>query len=579
VKARLGALFQNGSIAYKLFLSMVLLTVLSMVLIVLAIHTTYSESMRENEIKYNLLATNTIKSRFDMTIELIQGTADTLFTNRTILEGISAGPPHPLDIGTLVDNIRMMQPFIEGVHILGANGVQFSTSPQSGWSDLLETYCSYWDTESQPAKNGRFWSSRKIAISHICPVYNEESLSALIVLDINYEYLREMFLLSAIQLNEKVLVADSMGNTLFGFPHTTSFEPFLNQYPQLLQSDFIQEEGNVYGVDSIIVSEKLRLADWRIVRIIQTEQVTAQTRQVIGTLEIAGILLLLVCLGYSFWISRAVTRPVKALKEACVLVEQGDLDVRVHISTKDELGKLGHTFNMMLGQLQRNLDMEIASQKRKADMQFQILQAQINPHFLYNTLDSIRWLAVMKNIGSIAEMCSSLINLLKYNLSSMNATTTLREELESVKNYITIQKFRYSDNFDFSIRVDEEALDCQVVRFILQPLVENSIVHGFEDVSEGYSICIAAFFAEEQLHIKVIDNGAGIAPGRVEQLNSTQNMKHRFNHIGVANIRERIKLYFGEEYDVYYDSEPHVGTIAELILPICPIARDEKIPV
>jgi two-component system sensor histidine kinase YesM len=165
-------------------------------------------------------------------------------------------------------------------------------------------------------------------------------------------------------------------------------------------------------------------------------------------------------------------------------------------------------------------------------------------------------------------MSTSLIQLLKYNLTSSTRATTLREELESVRNYITIQKFRYSDSFDFSIRADEDALDCEVVRFILQPLVENSILHGFEDSSERYSICISAFFSEEQLHIKVIDNGAGMNRDQMREINDAQWNRYRFNRIGVANIRKRIKLYFGDTYDVRYDSVPNVGTIAEIVLPI-----------
>jgi two-component system sensor histidine kinase YesM len=572
---KLRSLISRRTIGYQIFLAMVVLICISMLLFVFTIYSTYSESLRENEIKYNILATNTIKAKFDMTIGLIQGTADTLVSNQSVLSSLDtdqapAGTQEK--ISGLVHDILIMQPFIEGIHIITPDSVAYSTSPRDGWDTIRSTYAPYWQEVQIPNRHGGFWMTRSISISYICPIYRDRtrSLRGLIVMDISYDYLREMFMISAIQLNEKVLVADSTGNTLFGYPHFTSFEPFLKQYPEILSAESVQKEGKVYGIDSIIVSEKLKLADWRIIRIIQTERVTYQTRRVIDTLKIVGVLLLLACLAYSFRMTQIITRPVKILSDACSQAEQGNLNVRVNISSRDEFGKLGKTFNMMFSQLQRHLETELAEQKRKSEMQFHILQAQINPHFLYNTLDSIRWLAVLKNIGSIAEMCGSLISLLKYNLNSSDPTSTLQEELDSVKNYITIQKFRYSDNFEFSIRAAPETLSCETVRFILQPLVENSIVHGFEDVSEGYSIRIKTYLAGGLLHIKVIDNGAGMDPQQITELNSDRQTRYRFNRIGVANIRERIRLYFGKQYGVFYKSKPHVGTVAHVILPILP---------
>ncbi len=555
------------TIGARIFFSMALMTLFSMVLIVYAIYSTYSESMRENEIKYNILATNTIKTKFDMTIELVSSTAGTLLNNRVFVDFITERDQsfHAQNetVGTL-QNIQAIQPFIESVHTINQNGTVYSSRDLSVPQRDDGTYRALWEQAQDGPLRG-FWSIQGISIRYLHPVTRDGKLEALIAMDIDYDYLREMFMLSAIQLNEKVLVADALGNTLFRYPHSTSFDPFLQQYPDILRDDTARLEGKVYGIDSIIYAEKLRLADWRIIRIIQTDLITIQTQRVIRSLSLAGGAVLLVCLIYSLWMTRSLTRPIKILDNACAEVERGNMDVRVVLDTPNEFGTLARTINMMLDQVQAHLETMLLEQKQKSEMQFEILQAQVNPHFLYNTLDSIRWLAELKNISSIAEMSTSLIQLLKYNLTSSTRATTLREELESVRNYITIQKFRYSDSFDFSIRADEDVLDCQVVRFILQPLVENSILHGFEDSSERYSICISAFISEEQLHIKVIDNGAGM--DQMREVNDAQWNCYRFNRIGVANIRKRIKLYFGDTYDVRYDSVPNVGTIAEIVLP------------
>lgn len=577
MKTRLLFFLKGRSITIKIFCSMVVLVIVSMLIIVFTIYSSYSKVLRQNEIQYNVLATNHIKSKFDMTTNLIQNTANSLSNNNKVIDSLYLNyqnydgltKENENNLIELFQNVKEMNPYTESIILLGANGVHLSSEAKTDWDLIYENYQKFFDSSQLKSPLG-FWTTQGITISYVCPIYLSQAkvISGLLIINLDYQYLRELFMISAIQINERVLVADSSGNILFNYPHFTSFEPFLKQHAELLAADSIQKETKVYGVDSIIVSEKINLANWRIIRIIQTSHVTSQTSEVLQTLKVAGIILFMVCLIYSIWITRIITKPIKALESVCKQVERGNLDVRVNIRSKDEFGTFGNTFNLMLSQLQEHFKKEIEEHKRKSEMQFKILQAQINPHFLYNTLDSIRWLAVMQNIDNIAEMSSSLINLLKYNLTGSQTFATLREEIESVKNYIKIQKFRYSDIFDFSTKVDENALDCKVLRFILQPLVENSIIHGFLDSEGVYSIRISVFFSDDRLHIKIIDNGSGMEQERIDEINNSTKQKNRLNHIGIANIRERIELYFGEEFGLKYDSVPNVGTIVELVLPI-----------
>jgi two-component system sensor histidine kinase YesM len=230
---------------------------------------------------------------------------------------------------------------------------------------------------------------------------------------------------------------------------------------------------------------------------------------------------------------------------------------------------LGDTFNIMMDQIQSYYQKEFDQQKRKSELEFQVLQAQINPHFLYNTLDSIKWLAVLQNMNNIADMCTSLINLLKYNLAQPGSLTTLSDEVENLKNYIRIQKFRYGDTFEFSTQLDPETHDCEMLRFVLQPLVENCIIHAFEDIEDKGFIKVLSFIENGKLHIEVIDNGSGMDLATVYTLNQNDSRKgKRFNTIGIHNIKERIRLQYGNRYGLYYISEPGVGTIAEMVLPV-----------
>lgn len=208
------------------------------------------------------------------------------------------------------------------------------------------------------------------------------------------------------------------------------------------------------------------------------------------------------------------------------------------------------------------------NQKQKNEMEFKILQEQINPHFLYNTLDSIKWLAAMQNMNNIVEMSTALINLLKYNLSSHNSLTSLEDEINSVKNYIVIQKFRYLDTFEFTTSLSTDTLNCRILRFILQPLVENSIIHGFRDVEKNYKIQAVSYFEDDMLHIKVIDNGCGMDVEKVNEINTGLKDDKCFNNIGINNIQKRIQLYYGGNYGLIYKSSPDGETVAEITLPI-----------
>ena len=216
----------------------------------------------------------------------------------------------------------------------------------------------------------------------------------------------------------------------------------------------------------------------------------------------------------------------------------------------------------------------LKEQKKKTDMEFEILQAQINPHFLYNTLDSIRWLAVIQNVENISEMSSALINLLKYNISKKGTIVSLKEEIDGIKNYETIQKYRYGDTFCIEYNIQEETLDCKIIKFILQPLVENAIFHGINVSDSDAKIKITSEIQNNDLVIKVIDNGVGM-----NVLNRDDNsIKKKKMHtgIGLNNIEERIKLYFGEKYGIEIFSKIDVGTTVKITLPLVRTAEEIK---
>jgi two-component system sensor histidine kinase YesM len=248
-------------------------------------------------------------------------------------------------------------------------------------------------------------------------------------------------------------------------------------------------------------------------------------------------------------------------------VENGHLDINVKVNSQDEFGQLSQSFDNMVVKLKDYMDKEFNEQKKKSEMKFQILQNQINPHFLYNTLDSVKWLATIQNVPNISEMVTSLINLLRYNLLDTDRLTTLAEEIEGVKNYIVIQKYRYGNIFTVSYNISESIMSCKILRFILQPIVENAIYHGFENLSKQGAIEINAYQTDQNLTIEVIDNGSGPGIDNIGE-NIVYQRSDSFNGIGLNNIQERIQLYFGAQYGLkLFAGENNKGTIVTITVP------------
>ncbi len=567
-----------------MFFAIFCLLILFLSLFGVIIDQTYAKNLYRNEVNYNVLLTDKIQSELDGIIENVQHTALIISSSDRIGPLFYKKKSSAVDRGKLADmntflrNISSLEPYVNSIQIIGDDGKIIATNSEIDPGDTLEFY-------KKQIKMGNaempFWTEKHTLVqkypknasdvfSYISPVVNpvESQNRAYIVINVSYEYIQQEFVNFAIEEDERAFICNSGGSIIFDYPLATSFEPVVRQFPEILQNDDFVLDKTVFGVDNIIVSKRLNSVNWKIVRVIPADAITIETKRINDSFKVAIALAAVISLLFSMLLTQKFTRPIRVLNDACKSVERGNLSCNVEIRSRDELGQLCHSFNLMIHQINLYFKMELENQKQKTEMQFQILQAQINPHFLYNTLDSIKWLAAMQNMNNIVEMSTALINLLKYNLSPYDSLTTLRDEIASVMNYVTIEKFRYLDTFELDTQIDEETLDNRMIRFLLQPLVENCIIHGFRDVERNYRIRILSYYGDGMLHIKVVDNGSGMDVEKVEQINTGVKSDKRFNNIGIKNIRERIRLNYGTKYGLSYQSVKDEGTTAEITLPV-----------
>lgn len=284
-----------------------------------------------------------------------------------------------------------------------------------------------------------------------------------------------------------------------------------------------------------------------------------------GTVSIfLSALGLVLCLLISGALSRGIAQPVSQLDKAMAKVKKGDLSIRIHTNRQDELGRLTESFNQMTGDLQKYLEDTVQKQKDLNKTTIKLYQTQLNPHFLYNTLDTIKWNARINQIPEIAILAENLAVILRKSISS-RPFITLREELETIESYIQIQKIRFTGRFLYETEIPDQLEDCMVPRMLLQPLVENAIIHGLDGCENGY-ICIFADQREGVLSISITDDGCGMDREMADWINSDNPVK-REGHLGLYNVIRILKIYYGQEYGIRAEVTKE-GTTITLRLPI-----------
>jgi two-component system, sensor histidine kinase YesM len=272
-------------------------------------------------------------------------------------------------------------------------------------------------------------------------------------------------------------------------------------------------------------------------------------------------------------ISRSIYIPIKKLHDVTTTITKNDLQALVTHGNVDEITELGISFNIMIGRIRELLDAKIREQENLKKAELRTLQAQINPHFLYNTLDTIVWMAELKKTEQVVEIVKALSNFFRTTLSKGKDWITIGEEIELTKNYLTIQKMRYQDILNYKIEVDEAVVDEKILKLTLQPLVENALYHGIKPKRGGGTITVRAKQNHDhQVLLEVEDDGVGCTPYRLGKIQQEINSENdeiilKESGFGLANVSKRIKLYYGKQYGLSINSQYQGGTQITVAIP------------
>ncbi|WAG63309.1 sensor histidine kinase [Clostridium estertheticum] len=318
----------------------------------------------------------------------------------------------------------------------------------------------------------------------------------------------------------------------------------------------------------LVTIKTVNYTNWKVVAVAYMSEISDLKKtgtNFIGWILFVCIILVIFIFGF---ISAKISHPIKQLEESMKRVEEGEFNIYIDVKGEDEVERLATAFNLMISKVRYLMGQIVIEQEAKRKSELDALQAQINPHFLYNTLDSIVWMAENGKNDGVITMVTALAKLFRISISRGRNIITVREEIEHAKNYLIIQKIRYKNKFKFEIITQEEVLEYKTTKLILQPLIENSIYHGIEYmVDEGF-IRISVSITNGKLLYEVSDNGLGIDPEKLKHLLEYRVKTDAGSGVGVKNVHERIQIRYGMEYGLEIQSEIEEGTTIKIWLPL-----------
>ncbi|HEX3028921.1 MAG TPA: sensor histidine kinase [Clostridia bacterium] len=369
----------------------------------------------------------------------------------------------------------------------------------------------------------------------------------------------------------------------------TSLEHYVNVIGQQIKDKRpVQENEEVLDkirdISSLVESE---IQEFMLYEVRECSRVKEKIEENVNQWVVTNLLVL----GFAFvfsllagWIiSGSITKPIKELRNMTVTVAEGNLDVRIINQNVDEVAALGDSFNIMIEKLKELIEKSKLEQENLKKFELKALQAQINPHFLYNTLDTIVWMAEANKSEQVIEIVKAFSSFFRITLSKGKDWIPVRNEIEHIRSYLTIQKIRYRDILDFSIDADENIMDCSVLKLTLQPIVENALYHGIKNKRGRGNIKVTGRRTENaNLIFEVEDNGIGIEQNKLREiqreLENGDDLIINDSGFGLYNVQKRIKLYYGKQYGLKMESEHLKWTKVTITIPIRSEISVQSIP-
>jgi Predicted signal transduction protein with a C-terminal ATPase domain len=368
---------------------------------------------------------------------------------------------------------------------------------------------------------------------------------------------------------QRIVIADSKDNIIYDTVSSNITKKLDSSLQNLLGEKINLNEKVYLNNTSIFINYAVSgFTNWKIINIIPVEKLNLNINRMKTVTTILTFTIIIIAFVLVLFISRQIAKPLKKLVLLLKLFEKGNFDVKIRPESRDEIGSLARAFNKMTIKVKRLIKEVYFDKLKQKELELQMLQNQINPHFLYNSLDSIHMMAEINEDYETSKMATALAKIFRYGISQTNVKVTVKEEIENLKEYIMLQQVRFEDIFSIQLDIDESLADHIIIKLILQPLLENAIYHGINSRGEKGFISISGYIENETLIFEVSDNGDGMDLEQLALLNGYINgLNHSFKSIGLKNVNKRIKLYYGDKYGIQIFSTVNAGTKVKVTIP------------
>lgn len=578
----------NISIRSKFIILLLLISILPSIFFAYVISLTVNKIVEKNEIENTLELIEQVNNSIEFYLENMQKITYLISYDSEVKSFLEDERSDRYQIGQLLQGFTSVNPEIAHILIVNSNGEYISNELYPKNIGLLTEEDWYLEATlnkgifkviGHPSNRNLIsqinYSDEEI-ISGVRAILdpNTGEVIGVILIDLKLRFISEI--VKDIQLDKSgfLMIVDDKGEIIYAPDNYIENYKYISQseeYTEDILSELSEETDIQY------LYQNLLYTDWNTIGIFEKDDLLPESLQVYFFVISYLFIILLFSITGSYYLSRVMSKPVDDLNMVMKKVEDGDLSVRYMDTRKDEIGILGDNFNRMLIQINELITINHIQDKQKREAELELLQSQIKPHFLYNTLDTINWMARKNGIHDVADIINDLSQIFRIGLSKGKEKIILEEEINHIHSYMRIQKVRYGDKLDYDIQVNSNLYKIPIIKLVLQPIVENAIYHGIKERRGRGYILVEILEVNNNLCIRVKDDGKGMATEKVDIINrNLQDGSKNLEYIrkgnnksyGMINVHSRIRINYGEQYGLTIKSEENKGTIVTILLPI-----------
>ena len=586
---------QPGNLMIKKFKSIqsVIFAVLSVlllgaVIIITVISLSYTrQSVFENSSLYTQTIIQQMNQNIDSYIDYMENTSYLVSSNEDVqkyLFGDTADPEARDRILSQFETILDSRSDILNLGIIAENGRMLINNGQRLTNQDLDIHSQEWYTNALEGRESVYLTSSHVQhiISGERPwvitlsrgIRNKEmgtgqEKEGVFFIDLNYNAISELCDQSMVGNQGYAFIVDADGNIVYHPQQQQLYNELQTENIDLVMnagSDIVTwGDGINKKMYSISRSEK---TGWTVVDCVRVEELLRRSNEAQSIYVLVAIGLMAVALFFSRFVAKSITLPIQRLCDSMERVQEGDFSVSdIVVDSENEIGSLTKSFNVLTQRIHELMAQNIREQEAKRKSELKALQSQINPHFLYNTLDSIIWMAEGKKNEEVVLMTASLARLLRQSISNEDELVSIGQEIEYARGYLTIQKMRYKDKLEFWIEVEPSILNIRLIKLVLQPVIENAIYHGLKYKESRGLLLVKGFMKNGNAVLQVIDDGVGMDQETLDHIYERHKVDYHSNGVGIYNVQKRLQLYYGNEYGIVYESKPGEGTTATITIP------------